>query len=111
MLEDDDPARALIRYVSDAEIKSLVLGSISANSFMRYNELLFLLVKMCYFSISCFERNCAYCRLVEGYYIHVLAKSTSLLVPSNGSSTFCVLLICYNVLSHCCQTWLNYPLF
>ncbi|KAK4756918.1 hypothetical protein SAY87_007045 [Trapa incisa] len=39
VLEDDDPARALIRYVSDAEIKSLVLGSGSENLLMRKQRL------------------------------------------------------------------------
>ncbi|KAK4746809.1 hypothetical protein SAY87_025846 [Trapa incisa] len=39
VLEDDDPAGALIRYVSDAEIKSLVLGSGSENLFMRKQRL------------------------------------------------------------------------
>lgn len=39
VLEDDDPASALIRYISDAKIKCLVLGSGSVNLFMRYSTL------------------------------------------------------------------------
>ena len=36
VLEDDDPATALLRYISESGIKSLVLGSCSSNFVTRY---------------------------------------------------------------------------
>lgn len=35
VLEDDNPASALLRYVSEARISSLVLGSCNTNCIMR----------------------------------------------------------------------------
>lgn len=36
ILEDDDPATALLRYASDSQINSLVLGSCSSNYITRW---------------------------------------------------------------------------
>lgn len=38
ILEGDDPASTLLRYVSDSGIKCLVLGSCSSNLLTRYSS-------------------------------------------------------------------------
>lgn len=36
VIEDDNPATGLLRYVRESGIDSLVLGSCSSNCFLRY---------------------------------------------------------------------------
>lgn len=36
LLEDNDPAKALLKYISDSEVECLVLGSCSSSFLTRY---------------------------------------------------------------------------
>ena len=50
VLEDDDPAAALLRYISELGITSLVLGSCSSNFIARYGIIFVLRVLHIHFS-------------------------------------------------------------
>lgn len=65
VIEDDNPATGLLRYVRESGIDSLVLGSCSSNCFLRY---VYFLVFVLHLAAAYFFFKC--CQLFhEPYYI------------------------------------------